>query len=105
MVVLGALFGNVLSVFQYPLEIGRWLEGNPEFRNLLAGLFVIVFGFFAGNFVGCLALAIAEMLDTIPIFARRIQFRKGLGIAVLVTAVGKFAGSLYYFWGEFFRQS
>lgn len=105
MVVLGALFGNVLSVFQYPLEMGTWLGEFPGFRDLLAGLFVIVFGFFAGNFVGCLALAIAEMLDTIPIFARRIQFRKGLGIAVLVTAVGKFAGSLYYFWGEFFRQS
>ena len=105
MVVLGSLLGNVLSVFQYPLEMGTWLGEFPEFRDLLAGLFVIVFGFFAGNFVGCLALAIAEMLDTIPIFARRIQFRKGLGIAVLVTAVGKFAGSLYYFWGEFFRQS
>lgn len=26
-----------------------------------------IFGFFAGIFVGCLALAIAEMLNTIPV--------------------------------------
>ena len=34
-------------------------------------------------FIGCLALAIAEMLDSIPIFARRISFRHGLGWAIL----------------------
>ena len=57
----------------------------------------MAFGLFAGIFVGCLALAIAEMLDTIPIFARRIGFRHGLGIVVLSIALGKAAGSLLYF--------
>ena len=41
--------------------------------------------------------AIAEMLDSIPIFARRIAFRQGLGVAVLAVAAGKVAGSLVYF--------
>ena len=60
-------------------------------------------GLFMGMFVGCLALAIAEMLNSIPIFARRVSYRHGLGIAVLAVALGKLAGSLYYFWrGEFF---
>lgn len=54
-------------------------------------------GFFAGCFVGCVALAIAEMLDSIPIFARRIQFKKGIGVTVLVVAIGKVIGSLVYF--------
>ncbi len=49
-------------------------------------------------FVGCLALAIAEMLNSIPIFARRASYRHGLGIAVLAVAAGKLLGSLYYFW-------
>ena len=54
-------------------------------------------------FVGCLALAIAEMLDSIPIFTRRISFRHGLGCAVLAMAVGKFCGALFYFWQELHR--
>lgn len=103
MIVLGTLLGNILSIYDYPMTAGKWLAGYPDIKNLTAGIFVILFGFFAGNFVGCLALAIAEMLDTIPVFARRIRFRHGLGIAVLVTAVGKLIGSLFYFWGGFFR--
>ena len=47
--------------------------------------------------MGCLALAIAEMLNTIPIFARRIGFRHGLGIAMLAVALGKLMGSIIYF--------
>ena len=59
--------------------------------------FHIVFGFFAGIFVGCLALAIAEMLNSIPIFSRRTGFRHGLGTALLFAALGKMAGSIFYF--------
>lgn len=54
-------------------------------------------GFFSGCFVGCVALAIAEMLDSIPIFARRIGFRRGVGVTVLAVAIGKIVGSLVYF--------
>ncbi|MCI9139337.1 hypothetical protein D7X25_15490 [bacterium 1XD42-8] len=83
MVVAGSIIGNLWSVFQLSINLGQW--------------FLILFGFFAGIFVGCLALAIAEMLDTIPIFARRIGFRHGLGIVVLSVAFGKMLGSLIYF--------
>lgn len=61
------------------------------------------FGLFAGMFIGCLALAIAEMLDSIPIFARRISFRHGLGGAILGMAAGKICGSLFYFATELHR--
>lgn len=57
----------------------------------------------SGMFIGCLALAIAEMLDSIPIFARRISFRHGLGWAILGMAAGKLCGSLLYFATEFYR--
>lgn len=73
----------------------------PVFQTKIAAVLSDVFltggGFFAGCFVGCLALAIAEMLDSIPIFARRISFVKGVGVAVLTVAVGKTVGSLVYF--------
>ena len=91
MVIWGTIIGGVLSVF------------SPQFGNLgLPGIIIIgVFGLFAGVFVGCLALAIAEMLDTIPIFARRIGFRHGLGIVVVAMAIGKMIGSALYFIYEF----
>jgi stage V sporulation protein AB len=62
-----------------------------------------VYGLFSGMFIGCLALAIAEMLDSIPIFARRIAFRHGMGLAILGMAMGKLAGSLLYFGAELHR--
>lgn len=103
-VVLGTLFGNLLSVFDYSCHIGEWV-GKSRFLGAqtaalwrtAAGFILVFFGLFAGIFVGCLALAIAEMLNTIPIFARRAGFRHGLGIAVLSVALGKLCGSLIYF--------
>lgn len=101
MVVLGVLVGTVLSVFSQWLPIGEWVmeSGIMSERtwHAFGNTFLCLYGFFAGIFEGCLALAIAEMLDSIPIFARRIHFRKGLGIVILVIAIGKLAGSLLYF--------
>lgn len=109
-VVFGTLLGNVMSVCEYPSTVGGWIVDSrllgsqtPALWSGISTVILCLFGLFAGIFVGCLAMAIAEMLDTIPIFARRIQFRHGLGIAVLATALGKLAGSLYYFFGGFFQ--
>lgn len=101
MVILGAIVGGVYSIFpEYikPLEYLRVNVGQlTALWNACGILLLVIFGLFAGMFVGCLALAIAEMLDSIPIFARRVSFRHGLGIAVLGMAVGKLFGSLWYF--------
>lgn len=105
MVVFGTLFGGFFSVFSDWGMIGAFVREREIFGsratdgvwNLIGTVFLLVFGVFAGIFVGCLALAIAEMLNTIPIFARRIGFRHGLGIAILAVALGKLVGSLVYF--------
>ena len=100
-VVSGCIIGGWLGVLQIKDYLNAFLYESPFFRS---GLWVIITGgllsgggFFSGCFVGCVALAIAEMLDSIPIFARRIGFRKGVGVAVLAVAVGKVVGSLLYF--------
>lgn len=102
MVIAGTLFGNILSVFGNYLPIGEFMKNtigmSSNIWDIFGSFFLILYGTFAGMFVGCLALAIAEMLDTIPIFARRIGFRKGLGIAVIAMALGKGIGSLIYFY-------
>lgn len=104
-VIWGTLTGSFFSVYSEWVKIGDFVRLHEIFGpaatdgvwDLIGTLFQIVFGLFAGIFVGCLALAIAEMLNTIPVFARRIGFRHGLGIAILAVALGKLVGSLIYF--------
>lgn len=68
--------------------------------DYLGQTLMIVGGLFGGMFTGCLALAIAEMVDSIPIFTRRVSFEKGISLAILGVALGKICGSLiYFFWG------
>ena len=105
MVVFGTLFGDFVSVFSDWANLGKWVVSHQVFGvGNTAGIWrmtgyaiLLVFGIFSGIFVGCLALAIAEMLNTIPIFSRRIDFRHGLGFAILAVALGKLTGSLIYF--------
>ncbi len=90
-VVYGTIFGMIFSVFQRPGQYSviflQWISPIPE----------LIMGFFIGCFVGCLALSIAEMLDSIPIFARRVRLRYGMGIVILCVAFGKMIGAFYYF--------
>ncbi len=87
MVVFGTITGCVFSVFQFRFgDLG-----------LVGHILLSLYGFFAGCFVGCLALAIAEMLNSIPIFSRRIAFRQGLGFVIIAMAFGKMIGSMIYF--------
>ncbi len=105
MVVFGTLAGGFFSIYSELGMLGEFVRSRQLFGpdatdgiwDMAGTLFLILFGLFAGIFVGCLALAIAEMLDTIPVFARRIGFRHGLGIAILAVALGKLIGSLIYF--------
>ncbi len=70
---------------------------------MLWTVLLILIGIFAGIFVGCLSIALAEVLDGIPIFARRVKLKMGVSIAVLAVALGKIAGSLVYFVNGFFE--
>ncbi|MGN1332382.1 MAG: stage V sporulation protein AB [Lachnospiraceae bacterium] len=110
-IVAGSILGCLFSIYAEGITpcFSVWgrlpLLGNPEFfsrfpfwqeltwGNLLLG----VFGMFAGMFVGCIAIAIAEMLNTIPIFLRRISLGKGAGILILSIALGKVLGSFLYY--------
>ncbi len=107
MVIWGLLFGILCSIFLERLPIGQMLvEGNfiSEAGLVRWGtVFLIVYGLFAGIFVGSLAIAIAEMLDSIPIFTRRIGFRIGLGIVMTTIAIGKICGSLFYFFEQMYH--
>lgn len=107
-ITAGAVIGTLFSVIPAMGHAGEWVRqrlfSGAAGERLIAAIdiageiFLGIGGMFMGMFVGCLALAIAEMLNSIPIFARRVSYRHGLGIAVLMVAIGKLLGSLYYFW-------
>jgi len=107
MVIFGTITGGIVSVFpEYfrPAEFVREHLGQYQGIWEVFGVFGQgTFGLFAGMFVGCLALAIAEMLDSIPIFARRVSFRHGLGLVILCMALGKLSGALFFFGNELHR--
>jgi stage V sporulation protein AB len=106
MMIAGTILGCIVSVFNNECagyaEVLRYrlCEMNKILQPVLnaAGFVLLALsGIFSGMFVGCLALAIAEMLDSIPIFMRRVNLKKGVGIMVFSIAAGKFATSVLYF--------
>lgn len=103
MIVFGTIVGTMLSIFRKYINLRELFTINKKMIcserifHYTGNFILIIYGVFAGIFVGCLALAIAEMLDTIPIFSRRIGFRHGLGLAILSVALGKAIGSIIYF--------
>ena len=105
MVIWGTVFGCYVSVFEERCGLYAWLLSRlPGQEALLQGAGKAVLalaGLFAGMFVGCLALAIAEMLDSIPILARRISFHGGIYYVIFAMALGKCAGALLYFLTDF----
>lgn len=94
-VILGTIIGGILTVFSSYLRF-------PDGAGWLGIVLLAIYGLFGGMFEGCVALAIAEMLDSIPIFSRRVGFHQGLGVFVAAVALGKAAGSLSYFFYELY---
>lgn len=85
----GILFGTILSLFSWRK---KWLF------TLLGKTLLTIFGMSAGIFVGCLAVALAEILDTFPIFFRRLQLKDEFGeVLLFMMAMGKMIGSLFFF--------
>lgn len=88
-VIQGVLFGTVVTFYFWRKRWLYWLLG----RMLLT-----IYGLSAGIFAGCIAVALAEILDVFPIFFRRLKLKESLAEPLLVVmALGKMAGSLFYF--------
>lgn len=79
---LGGILGNLVSVYQLPVPVG------------MAG--VVSFGLFSGIFTGAWAMALTEIVDTVPIFSRRIRLKTGMPWLILSMALGRAAGALVY---------
>lgn len=78
--IVGIIFWNIVYLYQIPLPFGNVL--------------MAFFGIFSGVFVGAMAVALAEIINTFPIFFRRISLRKGAPCLVYSLAIGKGIGAI-----------
>lgn len=91
-IILGVLTGAVFSVIEWKAQLPlEWL----------AHLILATYGTAAGIFVGCIAVALAEILNTFPILFRRLYINRGLSLVMIAMALGKMVGSFYYFFFGF----
>lgn len=82
-VLLGGTFGNLAGLFHWEIPLGQ--------------LLLILYGVSAGIFTGCLAVALAEILNTFPILFRRMKVKEGLEWILFFMAMGKTIGALYFY--------
>lgn len=86
-ILCGGIFGSLMTTTTLAFTLPEWT--------------VILFGLFAGIFVGALAITLAETLDVSTIFARRLRLHTGIPWIILCLALGKILGSLIYFIGHY----
>lgn len=85
-IVLGGTIGSLLSVYHFPMRIGD--------------IGIIIFGLFAGIFVGCLSMALAEAIRVFPVLCQRINLNYGIYLLIFMMAAGKALGTLYQMYFE-----
>ena len=88
-VALGGMIGNLIWIYQLSLPLAA--------AGLIGKGIAAFFGLLSGIFVGCWAMALAEMLDVFPIFIRRFKVIKYVPYMILAVAVGKLVGALVFF--------
>lgn len=86
-ILFGASFANLGFLYLKKVNISQ----------MFAVSILFFLGIFFGIFVGCLAMAIAEILDAFTIMLRQIKIEKGEGFVVSSVAIGKLVGNLMYF--------
>ena len=80
--IFGVTLANGFDMFQWSVWAGTVLR-------TLCGLFF-------GVFVGCLAAALAEVVNVFPVMTRRIKLTVGMAYLMLAFALGKGFGAWYH---------
>lgn len=78
--LLGATVGNLAYFYNVGLPSGF--------------LGFLLYGLGAGVFTGCLAAALAEVVNMMPVLSERVSLKKGMAGIMTVFALGKLVGAL-----------
>lgn len=83
MVMLGGALSGLSLLSDYFVTGFEWAE--------------VIVGLSYGAYLGCLAVALAEVLNVLPILCRRLKVAKEMPWLMLVLALGKAMGTLIYY--------
>ncbi|MCF6093476.1 stage V sporulation protein AB [Microaerobacter geothermalis] len=79
-VILGALFGSLWGFLEWTFHVWK--------------LWTAIIGVFAGIYIGLLAAALTEVLNVLPILAKRISMQEKVLYFLMAMVFGKIFGSL-----------
>lgn len=82
-IFLGAMIGDVVTVFDFNLAVGAWM--------------LVIAGLFIGIFIGGWIMALAEIAEIFPVYSRRLGITRNVSWMVIALAAGKVVGSLVFF--------
>ena len=98
-VALGGILGNLVYVFGIgSSSMMQWLSDGAQLSA--GGGLLGIFGIFSGIFVGCWAMALAEILNVFPVFMRRARIVRYIAAFTISVTLGKGLGAgLFFFRG------
>ncbi|MGA4719564.1 stage V sporulation protein AB [Fictibacillus nanhaiensis] len=85
--------------YELSIILGAVIGGWMNLRNASIGFpafFLIPIGLFTGIFIGMLAAALTEVLNVLPILAKRVGFGEKIIIILMAIVLGKISGSLFH---------
>ncbi|MFE6798141.1 stage V sporulation protein AB [Paenibacillus chitinolyticus] len=80
-VIAGSLVFTVMDFFNWRLFVPVWWTG--------------VFGLFAGAFIGMLSAALTEIINVLPVLAKRVGMTSYMVWLLMAMIAGKVLGSLF----------
>jgi stage V sporulation protein AB len=83
---LAIIFGSIISA---------WLSLRDHTLGI-SNLFLVFLGLFFGVFIGMLAAALTEVLNVLPILAKRIGVHEKIVYLLMAIVFGKMVGSLFH---------
>ena len=83
---LGGIIGNVIFIYSIPIPYGKNFAYSDRAANRI--------------FVGCWAMALAEILNVFPIFIRRLKNNKIYCWIDMCNGIGKGVGGVIYFFPD-----
>ncbi|OYD09981.1 stage V sporulation protein AB [Paludifilum halophilum] len=89
---------KVVPLYEYALIFGALISTWVDFRGWSASLIpisAVPVGALAGCFVGLLAAALTEVINVLPILAKRMGLKSRIMYLLMAMVIGKVVGSLF----------
>ena len=90
---------NQIKIYEFTITLSFVLFVILYFSNFhinLPKIIVMIIGLFCGTFIGLLSSALAEVLNVIPVMAKKLKIKENLRYVIWTLMAGKVTGSLYF---------